>query len=43
METGPSAQVQWKPLEDPLEGGCIVKPRVTDLSMSSCLLVQVLL
>ena len=43
VETGLSAQVQWKSLEDSVEGGCIVKPRVTALSRSSCLLVQVLL
>ena len=43
METGPSAWVQWKSLEDSVEGGCTVKPRVTVLSGSSCLLVQVLL
>ena len=35
--------MQWKLLEDPLEGGCIVKPKATDLSRSSCSLVQVLL
>ena len=38
-----SAWVQWKSLEDLVERGCIVKPRITDLSRSSCLLVQVLL
>lgn len=35
METGPSAQVQWKSLEDSVEGGYVVKPRVTALSRSS--------
>ena len=39
----PSAWVQWQSLEDLVEGGCIVKPRIPDLSRSSCLLVQVLL
>ena len=43
VETGPSARVQWKSLEDSVEGGCVVKPRVTALSRSSCLLAQVLL
>ena len=39
----PSAWVQWQSLEDLGEGGCVVKPRIPDLSRSSCLLVQVLL
>ena len=43
METGLSARVQWKSLEDSVEGGCVVKPMVTALSRSSCLLAQVLL
>lgn len=43
METGPSAQVQWKSLEDLVEGGCVVRPRVAALSGSSRLFIQVLL
>ena len=43
METGPSARVQWKSLEDLVEGGCVVSPRVTALSRSSRLFIQVLL
>ena len=30
----PSAWVQWQSLEDSVEGGCIVKPRIPDLSRS---------
>ena len=39
----PKVQVQWKSLEDSVERGYIVKPRITDTFRISCLLVQVLL